>query len=501
MGRGLALTMAAAGAISFIIVGNGAVAVALAVVVAIAWVRGLRVDHSKAGTRTILIESGLITAGFLIYEFGRLHTVGSYASASANAETLIGLQRSMGLLFEGQLQSLLLQSDRITWAFNYVYSYSFLAFLFGALFWLLLADRKNYRLLRDSLAVSGALTIATIAAFPVAPPRLMSGLGIDDTVVVLGREHGFANEFAAVPSLHVGWIVLVGYVLGRSIGGRLGWIVGAVPGTIMGVTVIVTGNHYWLDGVIGVAYSMAVPAALALERPLANAGARIAMAGRRTTEVLARSRSAQFSAVTLTTLLTYLIIGRIVDPGFTDFWGYLLFQMAFTLFLLLAGDVIFADQGGLSWPTHVIAVGAGYLDVFGTDGNLYARIDEYDKITHFAGVAAVTSGVYDCFRAMNLRRGGTWPAGERYILAVSIGVAVGVSWEIWELIGDRVFHTTRIGGTWDTTNDLVMDTLGAFGAGTLLWWLETQRQGRQVDAPADGVWQDAAPGGGGGASG
>jgi uncharacterized membrane protein YjdF len=186
-------------------------------------------------------------------------------------------------------------------------------------------------------------------------------------------------------------------------------------------------------------------------------------------------------------LLIYLVARQIVEPGFTDYWGYLVFQMAVTLLLLLAGEIIFADQGGLSWQTHVIAVTCGYLDTLGTDGNLYARFDEYDKLTHFAGVAAVTSGAYDCFRALNLRRGGTWPLQERFFLAISVGLAVGLGWEVWEFIGDHVFNSSRIGGVWDTSNDLVADALGAVVAGLVLRRSEAGAVPKLVaDVSADG---------------
>ena len=133
LGRTIALTISIAGALSFIIVGNGTIAIAILAVTAILRLRGLRVAQDRTEVRSILFQVGLVTAGFMVYELGRIHTVGSYATAAANAERIVDAERSLGLLFESGLQSAVLQADWVTRAFNFTYSYSFLAFIFGAL--------------------------------------------------------------------------------------------------------------------------------------------------------------------------------------------------------------------------------------------------------------------------------------------------------------------------------------------------------------------------------
>jgi hypothetical protein len=132
----------------------------------------------------------------------------------------------------------------------------------------------------------------------------------------------------------------------------------------------------------------------------------------------------------------------------------------------------------------VIAVVCTYADVLGTDGNLYAGIDEYDKFTHFAGVAAMTAGIYDVLRALSRRGTISLDVNERFIGAMAVGITFGVAWEVYELIGDRVFGTSRVGGTWDTTNDIVSDILGAVAIAGLLWLDETVRRRAEAGAGA-----------------
>lgn len=425
--------------------------------------RDLRTDST-----TTVAQAAFVGVGYLAYETTRVFTEGTFDDALRNARWIIDFEDSLGLLVERDLQDLVTPHEHVLRAFNTTYSFLFLATVIAAILWLYPVDRKNFIVLRNGLGASALLAALTFWLFPVAPPRLVPDVDILDTVVVLGREHNFVNEYAAVPSLHVGWMSVVGYAIGRSIGGWRGLAVGIVPGAVMGTTVIITGNHYWVDGVIGSVYAI-VPAWLtahsAWARSRANSAFRTARAvNHHVTQgvsIMWSTGRGRFTLIGLSGLLAYLVVGDIVAPGFTDYWGYMVLQMTVILALLTAGEVVFREQGGLSWVTHGIAVSTGYADVFGTAGDLYARVDEYDKLTHFFGTAAVTAGVYDCLRGL-YRRGvmNSWVA-ERVKVAPAAGFAVGVGWEIWELIGDKVLNTSRIGGWWDTSNDLVFDAAGA----------------------------------------
>ena len=124
-------------------------------------------------------------------------------------------------------------------------------------FW---TERRRMRELRSLLLLSISLAVVVHVALPVAPPRLVPGLGIADTVG-LDQSHGsFAgipfNPYAAMPSMHVGWSLLVGLVAlkaSRSLPVR-GFF--AVHPVLMAVAVPATGNHYFLDSVAGVVVAL-----------------------------------------------------------------------------------------------------------------------------------------------------------------------------------------------------------------------------------------------------
>lgn len=498
VGLGFALVSAGLGVLAFIIVGNVAIPAAIALAaVALAMRAALTGTTMRREGGPYAVEALVILAGLLLYSIGRSVSEGSVDVANANTAAVIDFERGLGLFFEPDLQSWIRGSDTATQFMNWVYSFAFLAIIGWILVWLWVTDVANYRLLRTCMGLSALIAIPTMMLFPVAPPRLAPEAGMVDTIALFGRDHAFVNEFAAIPSLHVGWMAIAGFALGRSVGGRAGMLIALALGPLMLINVVATGNHFWVDGAIGSAFALGAAALVLWHEKLgmANLGTRVRAAGSNVTAAaqttwatLGENRRALFSFLSLGALLAYLVVAQAVTPGFTDFWGYLVVQVGVFVVLLVGCEVYFAKEGGLSWITHVIAVACAYADVLGTDGNLYAAIDEYDKLTHFFGVAAIAAGLYDILRALYRRGTVRWQPNDRLMLSVAIAVAVGIAWEGYELVGDKVFNTTRVGGRWDTGNDIVSDSLGAIVFAALLWWMETRAPApAHMEAPSPAV--------------
>jgi membrane-associated phospholipid phosphatase len=126
--------------------------------------------------------------------------------------------------------------------------------------------------LRNAMLVSGALGMVVFVSYPVAPPRL-AGLGLVDTVSDQSRAYrvlqppAFVNQYAAMPSLHSGWDLLVGMAIFAAAGSVALKVVGLAMPVLMAFAVVATANHYVLDVIAGVTLALVGQAvALWLER-------------------------------------------------------------------------------------------------------------------------------------------------------------------------------------------------------------------------------------------
>jgi hypothetical protein len=153
----------------------------------------------------------------------------------------------------------------------------------GLLGWLWYRRADIYRPLRNALVTINVLGLAVFWLYPTAPPRLLSGGGFSDVVAsthALGGWHTgplatVANQFAAMPSLHMAWAVWCSLVL-WSLSSRLWVRVAAILHLCMTcLAVLATGNHYLLDVLAGVATAaVAVALVRALEAVWRARGAR-----------------------------------------------------------------------------------------------------------------------------------------------------------------------------------------------------------------------------------
>jgi hypothetical protein len=440
----------------------------------VAVARGIRPGDSPTGWRAAR-EVLLVSTGFFFYEWGRSRLVGSESHAEVNASRVIDAERRAGLFIEGSLQRFVLHNDNVVSVFNWIYSFAFLSMVIGALLYLYVADLEAYRIYRTSLGISALLALMTIALFPVAPPRLMPDSGLLDTHDLLGRAHGFVNEFAAMPSLHVGWVALAGFSLSRTARGVARWMWATIPALIMLTTVVATGNHYWLDGVVGACYTLIPAVALTFWTSKGEEGT-LSIPRRFSVGTHAQpanqwsaSMKTRVSLVSLGSLLIYLLVRHEFNPHFTDYWGYMVGQLAATIVILVWLDDEFSPEGGLSWFTHIVVIVNTWADSLGTAAHLYDKYVSYDKITHFLGGVMLTAAVADVLFALQQRNGGTGSTFRVLAIAVFVSVGLGTAWEFYEYLGDRVFDTGRHAGAVDTWYDLTSDTVGAIVSVFLLW--------------------------------
>ncbi|MEV4627068.1 phosphatase PAP2 family protein [Micromonospora sp. NPDC049523] len=263
--------------------------------------RHLAFPYALGALRELLLVAALWAA----YSLGRLIADGHVPTAMANAHRVWDLERALGLPDEASLQHLLTQSETLARTANGYYAYVHFPATVAFLVWLYLRRPGYYRRARNTLAVLTGVALVVHLVFPLAPPRMLAETGMIDTAARYGPSvygsptaDDLTNQYAAMPSLHVGWALLVAVGLIAVTRSRWRWLWLVHPAVTLTV-VVATANHYWLDGIVAAAILAAIPLLLPALRPTsATAGHRAGgRAAREHTAGLVRQRGATKSGL------------------------------------------------------------------------------------------------------------------------------------------------------------------------------------------------------------
>jgi hypothetical protein len=218
-----------------------------------------------------LREAILITLAIVAYFAVRNLTAGDPEQARANAESIADLERTLHVAWEDALQTPIVASDLLTMLVNWVYIWGHWPVILSTAIVLHRYRRDRYYLLRNALFVSGAIGFLFFALLPVAPPRLLE-LGLVDTVTDESSSYralqppGLTNQYAAFPSLHAGWNILVGIVLVTTTAHVAVRLFAVASPAAMAFAVVATANHFVVDVAAGAAVvGVGLAAAWAIE--------------------------------------------------------------------------------------------------------------------------------------------------------------------------------------------------------------------------------------------
>ncbi len=220
-------------------------------------------------------------------QFGsnRIAAEGIPRAAFRNAERVIRWEEALGLYHELAIQSWFLDTRWAIQLWNIFYGTAHFVVtlgVFAVLFW---KRPQVFPQWRNSLAAMTALAIIGFAFFPLMPPRLLdapcpwespnsyggrciaselrdeeTGFGFVDTLAEFGGTWSFnseamasiSNQYAAMPSLHIGWATWCAIAVWPLLRRRRAKIAMLTYPAVTLLCIVVTGNHFWMDGVGGV---------------------------------------------------------------------------------------------------------------------------------------------------------------------------------------------------------------------------------------------------------
>jgi len=223
-------------------------------------------------------ESGFIAALYALWQLAATVSLLGTSGAFAKARWIERVERDWHLPSELDAQHLITPHPWLTQACNLYYATMHFAALGALLLWLFVRHRDRYPAVRTTIVLVTASCLL-IQFMPVAPPRLLPELGYVDTAEQYGQSVYGAlqaigpDQLSAMPSVHVGWAVLIGVVVVRISPSPWRWLVLIHPALTIFV-VAATANHFWLDGIVAVAL-------LALSLGAQWAGRRVLAAVRR----------------------------------------------------------------------------------------------------------------------------------------------------------------------------------------------------------------------------
>lgn len=209
---------------------------------------------------------------------------GVTASAFEHARALIGVERSLHMFVEPSVQAWATGTHFLADAASWLYINAQTSITLGALAFLYLFHNRSFYFVRNMFLVAMGIALVGYTLYPTAPPRFLPEWGFTDSVsnfTGVGHDdvtvNALFNPYAAVPSMHVCFALMIGIPLSRLVQSRAGRIFWTIYPALVVFVIVATGNHFLADAFLGAfAAGMSAYAAswLARARPAAWAFSR-----------------------------------------------------------------------------------------------------------------------------------------------------------------------------------------------------------------------------------
>jgi hypothetical protein len=212
------------------------------------------------GWLDVLRQVSLFGAAYLAYRFVRGLVEGDAKAAFAHARDLISLERTLHVFVEPSIQAWASGSHFVMVLSSWLYVNAQTSVTVAALVYLYLRHNRNFYFVRNMFMIAMGIALIGYAVFPTAPPRFMPEWGFVDSVSDFTGVHvshasaslnALTNLYAAVPSMHVAFALMIGWTLARLVRHRIVSVLWMLYPFVMAFVIIVTANHFLFDAFLG----------------------------------------------------------------------------------------------------------------------------------------------------------------------------------------------------------------------------------------------------------
>ena len=199
----------------------------------------------------------LFCGAYMLYRLVRGVVEGRAGAAFENARRVIRLEHHVGVFVEPAVQAWTVGTGSLIDVASWLYVNCHFTVTFGTLAFIYLFRNEHFYFVRNMFMVSMAIALVVYLLFPTAPPRMMSEWGFTDSVsdfTGVSSDSSISalfNPYAAVPSMHVCFALMLGVPMARM--ARHGWsrAIWALYPALVTYVVIATANHWIFDAATG----------------------------------------------------------------------------------------------------------------------------------------------------------------------------------------------------------------------------------------------------------
>jgi membrane-associated phospholipid phosphatase len=209
------------------------------------------------GVRDLLWQILLFCGAYWLYRLVRGEVFSQSAAAFEHARDIVSLERHLHVFVEPAIQHWAIGTGFVNDVGSWMYLNTHFIVTTCTLAFIYLFRNEHFYFIRNMFMVAMVIALIGYVVYPTAPPRMLPELGFMDSVSDFtgvssdSEVNALFNPYAAVPSMHVGFALMLGIPMLRIVKHRWAKVLWALYAPVVAGVVIVTANHWIFDAVTG----------------------------------------------------------------------------------------------------------------------------------------------------------------------------------------------------------------------------------------------------------